>query len=41
MGDQIRVCDRFFWLLTSDRTIIVQITIIKDPNILINNILGF
>ena len=39
-GGSLSSWNRFFRLLTSDRTIIVQIAIIKNPNILFINILG-
>ena len=39
-GNSLSSWIRFFRLLTSDRTIIVQIRIIKNPNVLFTNTLG-
>jgi hypothetical protein len=39
-GNSLSSWIRFFRLLTSDRTIIVQIRIIKNPNVLFINTLG-
>ena len=36
----LEFCARFFWLFMTDRTIIVQIPEIKNPNISILNTLG-
>ena len=39
-GNSLSSWIRFFRLLTSDRTIIVQIRITKKPNVLFTNTLG-